>query len=235
MNWTSYEYRNIWSRLANVFVVWCARFPNMPCAGFLRSCAVYICVRRVVTEFGVISENEECFELTTSSSISIVYLEFSLFVSWDSVFFRPSSIKIESKCKWMFYIGDIVRLFRHVVACASWLGLWPCHPGNLPLWSLTRKREKLESISCKRVRTSLSFMDAIQGLSNAKIIKVFRNLDPAFRKQIEFTLQRRVEKLWLFWKSSDTHTCAHWAKCRLLQQAVSVDTTVLRKGIGYYL
>jgi len=74
----------------------------------------------------------------------------------------------------------------------------------------------LEGISCKRVRTPLSFIDAIQGLNNAQVIKVFRNLDPAFRKQIEFTLERFVEKLSLFWKSSDTHTCTQWAKCRLL-------------------
>lgn len=150
-------------------------------------------------------------------------------------FFCPSSIKIESKCKWMFCIGDIVRLFRHVVAYASRLGLWPCHPGNLPLWSLTRKREKLEGISCKRVRKSLSFISAIQGLSNSQAIKVFRNMDPAFRKQIQFTLQRCAEKFSLFWKSYDTHTCTQWAKCRLLQQVVSVDTIVLRKGRSYYL
>jgi len=48
----------------------------MPCAGFQGSCVVYICVCRVVTEFGVISENEECFELPCSSSISIVNLDF---------------------------------------------------------------------------------------------------------------------------------------------------------------
>lgn len=89
-------------------------------------------------------------------------------------------------------------------------------------------------VGSKRVRTSLSFIDAIQGLSNAQVIKVFRNLAPTFRKQIEFTLQMCVEKLSLFWKSSYTHTCTQWEKCSLLQQVVSVDTTVLRKGISYY-
>jgi hypothetical protein len=41
-------------------------------------------------------------------------------------------------------------------------------------------------------------IDAIQGPSNAQVIKVYRNLDPAFRKQIEFTLQKGVKKLSLF-------------------------------------
>lgn len=88
----------------------------MPCAGFQGFCAVYICACRVV------SENEECFELPCSSSISIVNLDFYYFVSWDPLFFRSSSIKIEGECR-MFCVGDIVRLFRHVVAYASRLGL----------------------------------------------------------------------------------------------------------------